>query len=82
MSEGARLAADANHRGDPALDTADWPDDGPGNLRVSYVLPSTTFTVTRAGVFWPAAGDPRAALLGGEGLAAGPHHLVWVDLRR
>jgi len=81
-SDGAMQAADTSHRGDPALDTADWPDDGPGNLRVSYVLPAATLTVTAAGVFWPAAADPNSALLGDDGLAAGPHHLVWVDLRR
>ena len=64
------------------LDTADWDDDGPGNLRVSYVLPATTWTVTEAGVFWPAPDDEHAALLGDDGLAAGVHHLVWVDVRR
>lgn len=81
MSEGARLAANADHRGDPALDNADWRDDGPGNLRVSYVLPSSELTVTAAGVFWPAPDDPMAALLGEDGLAAGPHRLVWVNIK-
>jgi len=70
-SAGALGAADADHRGDPALDTADWPDDGPGNLRVSYVLPSVDWQVADAGVFWPEGG-----------LAAGAHHLVWVDIAR
>lgn len=79
-SLGASSAADKDQFGDPALDTADWPEDGPGNLRVSYVLPSRELTVTGAGVFWPAPDDPVAALLGGDGLAAGPHHLVWVDV--
>lgn len=64
------------------LNTADWDDDGPGNLRVSYVLPATTWTVTDAGVFWPAPDADHAALLGDDGLAAGVHHLVWVDVRR
>lgn len=81
-SAGGALAADAGHMGDPALDTADWPDGAPGNLRVSYVLPSSDWTVTGAGVFWPAPDDPAAALLGEDGLAAGPHRLVWVDLQR
>ncbi len=81
-SAGAGLAADPDHRGDPSLDTADWPDDGPGNLRVSYVLPSMGWTVADAGVFWPAPDDPDAALLGKDGLLAGPHHLVWVDVSR
>ena len=79
-SEGGRLAADPGHRGDPALDTVDW--DGPGNLRVSYVLPSRDWTVEGAGVLWPAPDDPLAPLLGEDGLAAGPHRLVWVDLSR
>ena len=79
-SVGASHAADKDHVGDASLDTADWPEDGPGNLRVSYVLPSRELTVIGAGVFWPAPDDPTAALLGGDGLAAGPHHLVWVDI--
>ncbi|WP_108813845.1 endonuclease/exonuclease/phosphatase family protein [Loktanella sp. Alg231-35] len=66
----------------PGQATADWPDDDAGNLRVSYVLPSRDWTVTDAGVFWPAPDDPQAALLGDDGLAAGVHHLVWVDISR
>ena len=79
-SAGGRLAADPGHEGDPALDTADWTDGDPGNLRVNYVLPSAALTVTGAGVFWPAPGEPGAGLLGEDGLAAGPHRLVWVDV--
>lgn len=82
QSEGGRVAADEGQRGDPARETADWPDDGPGNLRVTYVLPSTGWTVLDAGVFWPAPGTPYASLLGDDGLAAGPHRLVWVDIGR
>lgn len=66
----------------PGLPTANWDDDGPGDLRVSYVLPSADWQVTDAGVFWPAPDDPKAALLGEDGLAAGVHHLVWVDISR
>lgn len=80
QSAGGRAAADADQRGPPELDTADWDDGAPGNLRVSYVLPSSNFTVTSAGVFWPAPDDPKAALLGDDGLAVGPHRLVWVDI--
>ncbi len=70
--------ANARQRGDPGLDTADWRDDagGPGNLRVDYVLPAAELTVTGAGVFWPAAGEPLAA----AAEAASPHRLVWVDI--
>ncbi len=66
----------------PGLPTADWPDDGPGHLRVSYVLPSVDWQVVDAGVFWPAPDDPLAGLLGSDGLATGPHRLVWVDIAR
>ena len=71
-SAGAKAAADPRHAGDPATDTADWPDDGPGNLRVSYVLPSADLQVTGAGVFWP---KDDAGLV-----TAGAHRLVWVDI--
>lgn len=81
-SKGGAQAADPNHTGDPSLDTVDWPDNAPGNLRVSYILPPSDWTVTDAGVFWPAPDDPLADLLGDDGLAAGPHRLIWVDLAR
>jgi len=80
-SVGGAQAADPEQRGDPALDTADWPDGAPGNLRVSYVLPSANLDVAGAGVFWPGQDAPGRALLGEDGLAAGPHRMVWVDLR-
>lgn len=79
-SAGGRIAADPGQAGDPACDTADW--DGPGNLRVSYVLPSAAFRLVGSGVFWPAPGDPAAALLGADGLAAGPHRIVWAEIAR
>ncbi|MDX8351670.1 endonuclease/exonuclease/phosphatase family protein [Cognatiyoonia sp. IB215182] len=66
----------------PSLPTADWADDGPGDLRVSYVLPSTDWRVVDAGVFWPAPDAADATLLGEDGLSAGVHHLVWVDITR
>ncbi|WP_372892590.1 endonuclease/exonuclease/phosphatase family protein [Rhodosalinus sp.] len=72
-SVGARAAADPDHAGAPALDTADW--DGPGNLRVHYVLPSADWRVTGAGVVWPEGGPLATAAT-----TAGPHRLVWVDL--
>jgi len=70
------------HRGDPALDTADWRDDGngPGNLRVDYVLPGRAWKVVDAGVFWPAPEDPLFDLLGDESAGVTRHRLVWVDL--
>ena len=69
--------ANTRHRGPAAQDTADFPDgDGaPGNLRIDYVLPSTTLTVVGSGVFWPAPGEDGAELV-----TASDHRLVWVDL--
>ena len=81
-SAGGAANPSPGHSGDPALDTADWDEAGPGNLRVSYVLPSRDLSVTGAAVFWPAPGSPQATLLGADGRAAGPHRLVWVDVRR
>ena len=80
-SEGAARApqtgANALHSGDPALDTAAWPDaDGPGNMRVDLVLPSRDLVVSDAGVLWPAPGAPLADVVA----AASRHRLVWVDL--
>jgi hypothetical protein len=66
----------ASQQGDPALDTADWPDGPgqPGNLRVDYVLPSSEWRILDAGVWWPADGaDAQNAMV------ASRHRLVWVD---
>ncbi|WP_308916216.1 endonuclease/exonuclease/phosphatase family protein [Jannaschia sp. LMIT008] len=63
------------HRGDPRLDTAAW--EGPGPLRVDYVLVASQVQVLDAGVAWPAADDPFATTVA----AAGTGRLVWVDLR-
>jgi hypothetical protein len=75
-AEAGQGGANGSHDGDPALDTADWGDDGPGNLRVDYVLPSADLAVTAAGVFWPAPGEPLAD----AAAAASDHRLVWVDI--
>jgi Endonuclease/Exonuclease/phosphatase family len=64
------------HRGDPRLDTADFGEPAPGNLRVDYVLPSEPMDVVGSGVFWPVAADPLARLND-----ASDHHSTWVDLR-
>ena len=88
-SPGGRIAASreagANdrHRGDPALDTANWRDDGsgPGNLRVDYVLPSRHWQIVDAGVFWPAPDDALRPMIGEDGNLASRHRMVWVDVR-
>lgn len=66
------------HRGDPALDTADWGDKSgrPGNLRVDYLLPSADLRVAGSGVLWP---EPDTSL-GRDVVAASRHRLVWLDL--
>lgn len=79
-SMGGAMTNDPDHRGDPALDTVDWPDGQPGNLRVSYVLPDARLEVVESGVFWPLPHEPLGDLLGGEE-GAGPHRLVWTDVR-
>nr|WP_132952363.1 endonuclease/exonuclease/phosphatase family protein [Rhodovulum bhavnagarense] len=71
----AQGGVNAAHQGDPALDTADWADDGPGNLRVDYVLPSSDLAVTGAGVLWPTDGPLSETVA-----AASRHRLVWVDI--
>jgi hypothetical protein len=82
-AEAARIQGGANdgQAGDPARDTADWDDapGGPGNLRVSYILPSRDWRVLDGGVVWPRAGTPEAALPG-EDAEGTRHRLVWVDL--
>ena len=80
-SEGGVAAAaldggvNGDHRGDPAHDTADFSERGPGNLRVDYVLPSAELRPIAAGVFWPAPGEDHAELVD-----ASDHRLVWVDV--
>ncbi len=82
-SEGGVAAAarqggvNRHHLGDPALDTADWRDeDGPGNLRVDYVLPDARLAVHAAGVLWPAPDGALAEVAE----TASAHRPVWVDL--
>lgn len=46
--------------------TASWPDDGPGTLRVDYLLPSAGLRALEAGMIWPSD--------------AATHALVWTDI--
>lgn len=72
--------ANLEHEGDPALDTADFADGAPGNLRVDYVLPSRRLSVIDSGVFWPVLADPLSSLTGVFPFPTSDHRLVWVDL--
>ena len=62
------------HQGQP---NADWGAEGPGLLRVSYVLPSRDWRVVDAGTSLPAPASE-----GDEGAGDGPHRLVWVEISR
>lgn len=75
-SPGGAAAATPGQFGDPALDTADWTDPVPGNLRVDYVLPEAGLAVKDAGVVWPAPDDPFAETVE----TASRRRLVWVDV--
>lgn len=74
--------ANLTHVGDPALDTADFSEPQPGNLRVDYVLPSRKdLRVRDSGVFWLTKDDPRySRLIGDYPFPSSDHKLVWVDL--
>lgn len=61
-------------RGAPAHVTGDFGRRN-GALRLDYVLPSTGFSLTGSGVFWPKKDHADAAIADGS-----DHHLVWVDL--
>lgn len=67
--------ANTGHEGRPWLDTADFNDEAPGNLRVDYVLPSRGLLPLRDGVFWPVPGSELARLND-----ASDHHLVHVEV--
>ena len=84
-SEGAVEASELqgginlDHLGDPALDTADFAEP-PGNIRVDYVLPSTSLRIRDSGVFWPVSSDPLSRLTGTYPFPSSDHRLVWVDV--
>jgi 3-phytase/alkaline phosphatase D len=83
--EQALLQGDNNltHLSDPAFDTADFGEaifDGPGNLRVDYVLPRKNMKIVDAGVFWPESTDPLFALVGTFPFPSSDHKLVWIDV--
>lgn len=75
-------SAGAAALGSPS-DTADWREtNGPGNLRVDYVLPSDGLRLAGSGVFWPHPDDPlyRLVAIDGRNRASSDHRLVWVDI--
>jgi 3-phytase len=86
-SEGAAEASkkqgeiNTKHKGDPALDTADFADTAPGNLRVDYALPSKDLSVLGSGVFWPVEADPLSRLVKMKPVASSDHRLVYLDVK-
>ncbi len=70
----------ATQTGNPAFDTADFNDNGAGNLRVDYALPSTNLEIKDASVFWPASNEPLFNLVGDFPFPSSDHRLVSVDV--
>ena len=71
----------ADHAGNPRNDTLDAADEnGPGNLRLDYVLPSNDLKVVASGVFWPQNTDTLFKLVGTFPFPSSDHRLVWVDV--
>ncbi|MBA2517573.1 MAG: endonuclease/exonuclease/phosphatase family protein [Solirubrobacterales bacterium] len=81
----AQGLANLDQKGPPAQDTADFDDrlpNGPGNLRVDYVLPSRYGLDPVDGfVFWPLSSDPRFAPVGTFPFPSSDHRLVALDVR-
>lgn len=63
------------HLGDPANDTADFNEQGSGNLRVDYVLPSTNLEISNGQIFWQTSDNPLFSLN-----SASDHHAVYVEV--
>ena len=79
----AELQGGANltHRGDARHDTLDAADqDGPGNLRVDYVIPASGLRTLASGVFWPENKEKAFSLVGTHPFPSSDHRLVWIDI--
>lgn len=77
LADPAPASPGATAAGDPT-DTTDWAANKTArkNLRVDYVLPAATLTITAAGTLWPDPTDPLAPAVA----AASAHRLVWVQV--
>ena len=76
-SRGAEEATKKNkrarpQRGDPGLDTAKF---GGGNMRVDFVLPSSSLKTTKSGVFWPSRDDDTYSWI-----TTSDHRMVWIKV--
>ena len=74
-------AANIDHIGDPAHDTADFSDGQVGNLRLDYTLPSNTLPISDSGVYWPTSDQAGFPWVGTFPFPASDHRLVWVDVQ-
>ncbi|MEA5504628.1 5'/3'-nucleotidase SurE [Halotia wernerae UHCC 0503] len=72
--------ANANQKGNPSFDTADFADTATGNLRTDYVLPSADLKITNSAVFWPLNTDPTFSLVGTFPFPSSDHRLVFADV--
>jgi 3-phytase len=84
-AEAARTQGGKNttHKTPPQYDTADFSDgeNGAGNLRCDYVLPSKDVIVKSGGVFWPPTSDALSRLVQMQPIVAtSDHRLVWLDV--
>ncbi|HEV8604775.1 MAG TPA: endonuclease/exonuclease/phosphatase family protein [Tepidisphaeraceae bacterium] len=61
--------------GNPAFDTGDFNDFGPGNLRSDYIFPSIDLPISDSAVFWPLSSDPLYSLV-----LASDHRLVSITI--
>lgn len=77
----AQGGANQSHQGDPAKDTADFSDRAPGNLRVDYILPSRSYEIQKAEVFWPTPDAPEFDLVGNYPFPSSDHRALFMDLR-
>ena len=66
--------ANKKHTGDPASDTGNF-GRRVGNLRIDYVLPSSSLNTIDSGVYWPVSNEPEHDLVD-----ASDHRLVWIDI--
>ncbi|MEO1035156.1 MAG: endonuclease/exonuclease/phosphatase family protein [Pseudomonadota bacterium] len=77
----AQGGANADHLGSPFVDTADFADGAPGNLRVDYVLPSKRgLEPTCGGVFWPQPQEAAFELVGNFPFPSSDHRMIWLDI--
>ncbi|MFN6464903.1 MAG: phytase [Nostoc sp. DedVER02] len=73
--------ANANQKGNPSFDTADFADTTPGNLRTDYVLPSADLQIANSAVFWPLNTDPTFSPVGTYPFPSSDHRLVFADVQ-